>query len=159
MDVKFDVAQISVDRLLRDWRWLCNVPVSLVARSAFGDLFLLDEAGNVLRLDVSVGQLTMVADSVEQFLSLAGTEAKKQEWFAMDDERRAAQKGLIPGEEECIAFKIPVVFRESAAVPNNAYVGNLYEYVSFLGSIHRQIAGLGDGSEIRLRIEEEPPTG
>ena len=158
MDANFDVRQISVDRLLKDWRWLCNDPVSLVAKSAFGDLFLRNEAGNVLRLDVSVGQLTKIAHSVEQFLLLAGTEEKKQEWFAIDDERRAAQKGLIPGEDECIAFKIPVVFRESATAPNNAYVGNLYECVSFLGSVHRQIAGLGDGSEIRLQIKEEPPT-
>lgn len=32
-----------------------------------------------------------------------------------------------------IGFKDPVVFAESANVPNNAYVADLYEEVSFLG--------------------------
>jgi hypothetical protein len=156
MEAKFEVGRLSIERLLKDWLWLCKTPVILIARNAFGDLFLRDEGGRVLKLDVSLGQLTVVAESVEQFLSMARTHEKNQDWFASDDERRFANMGLIPGEEECIAFKIPLVFRESGATPNNPYLGNLYEYVSFLGSIHRQVASLPDGAKVRLRFEKEP---
>ncbi len=53
---------------------------------------------------------------------------------------------------QCIGFKIPVVFRESANSPDNAYVADLYEQVAFLGDLHRQIAELPDGATVRLHV-------
>ena len=151
MESYFNVAGLSVERLLAEWRWLCPAPVSIIARTAFGDLFLRNESGMISKLDVSAGQLTKVAETVDQFLSLAATPEKRRELFAEDDEKAAAQRGFVPGAAECIAFKIPLCFRESSTAPDNVYVGNLYEYVSFLGDIHRQIAEVSDGKKIRLR--------
>ena len=156
MVTNFNVGHLSVERLLDDWRWLCNTPVSLIARNIFGDLFLRDKGDRVWKLDVGSGQLIQVAESAEQLRALAETREKKAEWFAAGEQRAFAARGLNPGSEECIAFKIPVVFRESADMPNNAYVGNLYEYVSYLGSVHRQIANLPDGAKVRLQLEKEP---
>ena len=156
MASNFNVAHLSVERLIRDWRWLCNERVSLIARNIFGDLFLVDDDDRVWKLDVGSGQLIQVAESADQFRALAETRAKKVEWFAADLQQEFSAKGLNPGGEECVAFKIPVVFRESAGVPNNAYVGNLYEYVSHLGSVHRQIAGAPDGTKVKLRLGKEP---
>ena len=155
MGAYFDVGHLSAERLLTDWRWLCDLPVRLIARDAFGDLFLCDEGGGVLKLDVSIGKLSKVATSTEEFLAMAKTEKMQNEWFAANDEKGFARKGLVPSQEQCIAFKVPTVFHESASTPNNAYLGDIYEYVSFLGTIHRQIASLPDGSKIRLRIDEE----
>jgi len=50
----FLVDHLDVNRLLREWRWLCPQPLELVARSAFGDLFLGDEAGKIFKLDIAV---------------------------------------------------------------------------------------------------------
>jgi hypothetical protein len=44
------------------------------------------------------------------------------------------------GLRQCVGFKMPLVFSESREVPANAYVADLYEQVSFLGDLHRQIA-------------------
>jgi hypothetical protein len=82
MDSIFDVAHLSVERLLENWRWLCPEPFVLLARNVFGDLFLQKASNRVFKLDVSVGQLTEIAESEEQFRRLAGTEEKRQEWFA-----------------------------------------------------------------------------
>jgi len=149
MDRIFDIASISVERLMQGWRWLYPDPVTLLARSAFGDLFLRTESGEVLKLNVSVGQITEIARSEEEFRRLAGTEERLQEWFARADEIAAAQRGLIPNSQQCIAFKIPLMFAESG-VPNNAYLADLYEQVSFLGDLHRQISRLPDGAKVRL---------
>jgi hypothetical protein len=108
----------------------------------------------VSKLDVSVGQLTKVAETVEQFLSLAPSPEKRQELFTEEDERAAAQRGFVPNAAECIAFKIPLCFRESSTAPDNVYVANLYEYLSYLGDIHRQMADVPDGKKIRLRVTE-----
>jgi hypothetical protein len=152
MESYFNVGDLSAEQLLAEWRWLCPAPVTLVARTAFVDLFLRTESGTVSKLDVSAGHLTVVAESVAQFFSMAALPEKRKEFFAEDDERAAAQRGLVPSTIECIAFKIPLCFRESATAPNNVYVANLYEYVSFLGDTHRQMAEVQDGKKIKLRV-------
>jgi hypothetical protein len=154
MESYLNVGDLSTEHFLAEWRWLCPTPVSLVARTAFGDLFLCTESGTVSKLDVSAGQLTVVAGTVDQFLSMAASPEKRKKLFAEDDERAAAQRGFVPGPVECLAFKIPLCFSESATAPNNVYVANLYEYVSFLGDIHRQMADVQDGKKIRLRVIE-----
>jgi hypothetical protein len=63
MALWFDVADLDVDRLLADWRWLCPEQMTLVARNAFGDLFLCNEAGNIFWLDCAIEKLTKVAGS------------------------------------------------------------------------------------------------
>ncbi len=145
----FAVDHLDVERLLAG-RWLCPNPVSLVARDALGDLFLRDGSGQVYRLDVDIGKLLKIADSETQFMEL--TSSRREEWFAESDEVAAATKGLKPNADQCIGFAVPLVLRTSSTSPNNPYVADLYEHVSFLGDINRQIAGLPDGAEVRLVI-------
>ncbi len=148
----FLVEHLSLEDLLKEWRWLCPQKVALVARNAFGDLYLRDESRKIWRLDVAVGEIKQVAESEIRFRELASTKEKREEWFAESDELAAARQGLTPGPNECVGFKTPLVFAESGT-PNNAYVADLYEYVSFLGKIHRQISQLPDGAKVRLEFK------
>jgi hypothetical protein len=152
MNNYFLVEHLALEHLLKEWRWLCPQKVALVARNAFGDLYLRDESGKIMRLDVAVGQIKQVAESEIRFRELASTKEKREEWFAESDELAAARQGLNPGPNQCVGFKTPVVFAESGS-PNNAYVADLYEYVSFLGEIHRQISQLPEGSKVRLEFK------
>ena len=149
----FAVGHLSVERLLKHWRWLCPQSLSLVARNAFGDLFLQDDAGTILWLDVATGRLTKIAESNESFRVLAAREEMQQQWFAVNDEAQAASRGLIPGPEQCIGFAIPLVFAESGN-PENPYVADLPEHLSFLGDVHRQISELPEGAKIKLVIKK-----
>jgi hypothetical protein len=153
MERYFIVDHLDVARLLSDWRWLCPQPLTLVARSAFGDLFLGDEAGKIFKLDIAIGKLTEVAKSETEFRKLAGTKEKREEWFAESDELAAMERGLKPNQNQCIAFKIPIVFAQGGG-PNNAYVGSLYEQLSFLGDLNRQLSQVPDGSKVQLRIRK-----
>jgi hypothetical protein len=117
---------------------------------------LRDETDRVWRLDVGAGQLLQVAESAERFRALSGTSEKEEAWFEADAQKKFAAMGLNPGREQCIAFKIPVVFAESRNMPDNAHVGDLYDCVSALGAIHRQIADLPDGGKVRLVVGREP---
>jgi hypothetical protein len=147
----FLVEHLSLERLLKEWRWLCPQAVSLIARNAFGDLYLRDEFRKILKLDVAIGQIKEVAESETEFRRLATTKEKREEWFAERDELAASRQRLTPGANQCIGFKTPLVFAESGA-PNSAYVADLYEYVSFLGELHRQITQLPEGSKVRLEF-------
>src|ERR1700733_7972244 len=128
----FAVDHLDVDRLLVEWRWLCQGPVALVARNAFADLFLRDASGQVYCLDVAIGKLTKVADSDKQFRELATTRENQEEWFAIADEKAAVATGPEPNTTQCIGFAVPLVFAESGS-PDTPYVADLYEHVSFLG--------------------------
>ena len=148
----FHVGDLSIDKLLAEWRWLLPERVLLVARSVFGDLFLQNVGGKVLWLQVDAGKLSEIAASESQFRDLLRLETNRERWLAETEAHSGAKQGLLPGTKQCIGFKIPTMFKECANVPDNAYVADLYEYVSFLGDMHRQIADTPDGAQVRLRI-------
>jgi hypothetical protein len=149
---QWPVDVLDVERLLVDWRWLCPQTVTLINRSAYGDLFLRDEAGTVFWLDLATGSLSQIADSEPQFLALSEDADKLEEWFAESDTRDAAERGLIPGPSQCIGFSVPLVFAESAS-ENMAYIVDIYDHVGFLGDLHRQIATMPDGAKVKLIIK------
>jgi len=153
MEHYFLVDHLVVERLLAEWRWLCPQPMSLVARNAFGDLFLREQEGRIFKLDVATGKMTRIAESVEEFRKVSRTEEKRKEWFLEADELAAAKRGLTPGKDQCIGFKIPLVFAESGS-PGDAFLADPYEQVSFLGNLHRQISELPDGAKVRFQFEE-----
>jgi hypothetical protein len=154
MEDWFSVDHLDVERLLGEWRWLCRDQMALVARNAFGDLFLRDDAGTVFWLQVAVGKLTDVSLSEKDFREVAERDQKREEWFAAKDTQAAARRGLRPNLSQCIGFSVPLVLAESG-VPNTAYLVDVYEHVSFLGDLNRQISNLPDGSKVRLRVQ--PP--
>jgi hypothetical protein len=154
--MSFGIQHLDANRLLEQWRWLCTEPVTLIARNGFGDLFLRTVEGNVMRLDVGDGTLTEVANSESSFRDSLIHSGKRELWFAEQQLEAFAARGLKPNDLQCIGFKVPVVFAESGEVPNNAYVADLYEHVSFLGDLHRQIADTPDGAKVRLKVGQPP---
>ena len=90
----FSVDHLDVERLLSEWRWLCPHQMALVARNAFGDLFLRDKQGAVFWLDAAVGRLTKVARSEAAFRELAETTEKRVEWFDEPSVHASAERGL-----------------------------------------------------------------
>ena len=154
VEAGFPVDDLDIDRLLANWRWLCSQKMRLIGRNAFGDLFLCDEVGHVHWLDVGVGNLEKLTDSEAQFQACLKEKEFRERWLAEDDEESNAKRGLIPNAEQCIAFEIPIVFKEGR--DTEPYIIDLYECVSFLGDLHQQLRGLPDGAEVRLIIGPKP---
>ena len=155
MDTRFDVSKLDVDRLLEQWRWLCPQHVTLLARNGFGDLFLQAEDGRVLWLDVTTGTLHEIASSKSEFAERLTEPAGREVWLSEDDLQSCEKRGLTLDDCKCIGFKTPLVFAESATTPDNAYVADLYEQVSFLGDLHRQIADQPNGAKVRLQVNPD----
>lgn len=156
MEKWFQVDSLEVERLLSDWRWLCPSQVTLLARNVFGELFLQDEAGAVFWLNTTTGELSKVSNSKSQFLEMVQTSEKRREWFVEQEAKAYAQRGLIPSSSQCIGFGVPAVFAEGGT-PDTAYIADIYEHVSFLGDLHRQIANLPDGSKVKLSVNPPKP--
>ena len=154
MEHWFQVQHLDIERLLLQWRWLCRGPEKLIARGAFGDLFLADESGHIWWLDVAVAKLTNIAASEVEFRDLLDHRPNRDQWFAETDEQTAAEKGLVPNHTQCIGFEIPLVFEESGA--SKPYLIDIYEHVSFLGDLNRQIAEVSDGGKVNLIVGQKP---
>jgi len=146
------IDDLDVESLLSGWRWRCPRKLELVARNAFGDLFLSDESGAVLELDVAVGKLSKVSESIAEFRELSAQPDKQEEWFAKKDELAGAAQGFMPNASQCIGFSTPLVFAESGA-GNKPFIVDIYEHLSFLGDLHRQIAELPDGAKVKLIVK------
>lgn len=109
-------------------------------------------------LNVGSGTLAEIADSESSFRDSLNDSANRETWLAEQRLETLARRGLRPNDLQCIGFRMPVVFAESANFPDNAYVADLYEQVSFLGDLHRQIADTPNGEKVRLRVDQ-PPVG
>ena len=144
------------ERLLREWRWLCPQPMTVIDRNAFGDLFLRDGSGRVHMLDVGSGQFLLIAESVTEFTERARTPEMQEQWFEESAVKAASERGLVADREHCIGFSTPVVFAEGGGL-DSAYIADLYDHVSFLGDIHHQIASVPDGHKVRLVVRETTP--
>ena len=152
----FDIDEFSLDRLLRDWLWLCPEHVRLVAVDAFGDLFLQNLQGAILRLDTSGGRIERISESLEGFQKSAHLAEKRKEWFFEDVALVLAERGFRPSYGKCLAYKTPIVFKESTGAATNVYIADLYEYVSFLGCLHNQIKNVADGGQVRIITGPKP---
>jgi hypothetical protein len=58
----FAADHLDVERLLKEWRWLAVGPMTLVARTVFGDLFLRDESNAVFWLDATAARLSKLTN-------------------------------------------------------------------------------------------------
>ena len=152
----FSVEHLDISRLLTDWRWLCADPMQLVARNAFGDLFLADKSGHVFWLDVAAGKLTKIANSQLEFRERLSASENRNTWLAEADAKTYAERGFQPNEMQCIGFATPLIFAESADVANNAHLTDIYDHVGFLGTLHKQICQLPTGAQVRLGVGEPP---
>lgn len=108
--------------------------------------------GSVHHLDVTNAKVSAVARWASDFVQAASEPEKQRDWFLDDLSRQAAHKGCSPGKGQCVGYRIPVVFKESANASNNLYVADLYEFASFMGDVHRQLKDDPDGSKIRLKV-------
>jgi hypothetical protein len=92
-------------------------------------LFLRNVEGEVLPLDVGNGSLTEAASSDASFQKAIENPEQRDPWSAKQTLEAFATLGLEPNDQQCIGFNIPVVFRKSANVPEDAYLAYLYERV------------------------------
>ena len=115
-------------------------------------MFLKTTNGKILWLNVGNGTMTEIAESELVFKHLLAESAKREIWFAELQLAAFAEQGLKPNDLQCIGFKTPVVFAESCECSEQ----RLYEQVSFLGDLHRQIADSPNGGKVTLKVSGPP---
>lgn len=133
-----NITDYLIDPANKDWSRLLapfapplpdRFTVWLVNR--LGEVFLLDEAGAVLRLDVGAGTCETAATSREHFAQQLDSAGNAEGWLRVALVDACRRKGMQLGPFECYGFRIPPTlggaYEATNLVPTNLAVHYSYQ--------------------------------
>jgi len=132
------------------WGWKIGKPVTIIARNAFGNVLIRTENGGYFRIIPEDLTCVHIADSPEDL-----ERERCEEEFQVDWEMRAlveqaeASLGSL-SEGECYHLVIPGVLGGAYAIENIRKI-SITECLGFSGEVARQIEGLPDGAQVKLK--------
>jgi hypothetical protein len=142
-----------IAELLRAWGWAGITPEQIVGDNDFGNLIIKDVAGRYWRLCPDVPYCKIVAHDRAELGALSKSQEFLQDWYMSGLVEKAKEMlgPLRPGYKYCL--KIPSVLGGEYGGANLASIP-LRELVAVSGYIAKEIEGLPDGTQVRLRIAE-----
>lgn len=150
-DVTFTPDEEAVRELARAWNWLVKEPFTPVLFSRLGDVFYRTDSGAVYWLNTGTGEISCVADSIEQFRERLSSELA-DEWLLPGLVEQLHASGKVPDTNACYTYKIFPVFAEGKYDVSNLYPISAKQHFGLSGDIHRQIQDVPDGSQVRLSV-------
>lgn len=134
--------------LLEEWSWLLGEKKFRVHKvTSMGDMFLIDDKGNVLFLDTLDGTLASFSSTTEEFDEKLQDRHARKRYLATFVVRDLLDSGhsLRPGE--CFSPDLPPVLGGKMHRDNFSPVDSLF-HASVMGQIHRQVKELPPGTPI-----------
>jgi hypothetical protein len=148
MRANISLEGLSSEELLEDWAWLLRNTFTLIALNNFGDMFLRDEGGKVHFLELATGQVTTIAESMEEFQRLSEDKNYRARWFLLGLLTELDHAGMAITKGECFGFKKPPVLGGRIEL-SNIEITQLSVYASLMGQIHQQVRNLPPGAKIK----------
>lgn len=143
--------EITADDI-QPWSDLLPGPVQILGANLFADVFLSDAAGAIHQLDIGAGGISEIAGSLEEF-RLRCIEDEEL-WLLRPLIQHCRDAGLIPGPNECYAYKVMPMFKEGSYDPSNIEVRPVKSWLSFAGTLYRETRALPDGATVELRVSD-----
>lgn len=128
----------SVQQLATSWGWLIREPFVPVLFTALGDMFFQPDSGGIWWLNTGTAEVTRVADSVEQFRELLGTEVI-DEWFMPGLIAQLHAAGKVPEKGECYTYVTLPIFEEGGYEVGNLNPVAADEHFMLTGDIHCEL--------------------
>jgi hypothetical protein len=141
----------AIQDLATFWSWRLKEPFVPVLFSVLGDVFLQPESGGIYWLNTGTAELSWVADTVDEFRELLGTDVA-DEWFMPGLIEQLHAAGKIPDPGECYTYVALPIFKESGYSVENLNPVPAREHFSMTGEVLRQIDGLPDGSKVEIKF-------
>jgi hypothetical protein len=150
-DLLIDLEGVETGRMLELWGWL--IPTSWRAwfANALGDLFLVDDSGQVHWLDIGLGELQMLAPTVADFRVLVADPENAAVWFGEELVDLLQDSGLSLQPGECYSYRtLPIL--GGTYDPDNFLVADVVTHFRTWGPIHEKLRDLPDGARVRFEI-------
>jgi len=138
-------------RALRDaWNWLLGDAWTPVLFSVWGDVFF-ERSRPISWLNTGTGEIFQVASDLDDFQACLAGE-KIGEWFLPHLVSEVHQRGLRPSAGQCFTYVTYPVFAEGRYEAENIRIVATHEHFRLSGELHRSIANLPDGAQVRISI-------
>lgn len=148
-----DTDALDHERLLRHWQWLVPASCTVLFGTALGDLFVEDEAGGVLWLDVGSAEVVPAAPSRSAFEAAWDDDEERNLWFIPTLVDAIEARGTTRGAGECFSY-LTLPMLGGAFDPANFRVRTLYDHLDGWGPICERLAGFPTGTHVELRVAE-----
>jgi hypothetical protein len=142
----------AVQQLRESWSWLLREPFVPVLFSALGDMFFQPHTGGVWWLNTGTADVSRVAESVDEFRKLLGTDLVN-DWFMPDLVERLQAAGKRPSTGQCFTYVTLPVFEQGTYEVSNLNPVDAREHFSLTGLILQEIQYLTDGAKVRISVE------
>jgi Domain of unknown function (DUF1851) len=145
----FEPGAEAVAELADSWAWLLKEAFRPVLFSIIGDMFFARDDDSIWWLNTGSGELTRVADGVDDFREQLATE-KADDWFLPQLVERLHAAGKLPEGGECYTYVTLPVFAEGRYEVDNLNPVPAIEHFAITGHIHREIAALPQSARKRV---------
>lgn len=142
-------------KLLENWHWLLPERFVIWIMNRFGDLFLVQDDGTVLHLDIGVGTLTKVAESRDEFTARIDEPDNAAEWLMIPLVERLVAADMVLTDGQCYGFRLPPVLGGKYEIENVAVLP-VHDYLNGYGSIHHQMIDVPNGGQVIIDIVNRP---
>lgn len=134
-----------------EWRWLVDASMAPRSCSTVGDVFFEAADGSVHWLDTGMGTLERVAPHRDAFrLRLEADGGEEILLPGVVDGVIALGMDIAPGQ--CLGFtQLPIL--GGTYMPENRFPIDAAQWIGFAGTVHKQLAELPDGTQVRLSFE------
>jgi hypothetical protein len=140
----------TLEALRSSWSWVLPEQYAPVLFSIFGDVFFRGGAGQVFWLNTGTAETSLVASTLAEFQTALSEHCA--DWFLPNLVERLHVEGKIPGPDECYTFAVLPIFAEGKYEPWNLKPVPAHHHFEVTAHVHREIAGLPDGSQARIVV-------
>jgi hypothetical protein len=148
-----DITSVDIEDILSCWQWRVVDMKAVVTISCLGDIFLLGNDNNIYWLQTDTGDLTKIANSLEQYQQFLNDEEKIDNWFLPLLVEKLLTAGKILKVNEVYSYKkLPVIGGEYSV--DNIDLTDMSVHFAFSGQICEQIKDLPDGTKVNIKFEK-----
>jgi len=140
----------QAQRLLALWDWRIPQHYEVLFLSLFGDWFLTDDNGFVHLFDLVSSELRHTADSEAELMVILDEPENRNEWLMEHAVVALKEAGISLGEGQCYAFRTPPMLGGTMSV-DNVIAWDLEAYQAGTSKVHRQVADLPPGTQVKAR--------
>ena len=148
-----DISKIDVSDICTDWQWLIDNQKEVILVSAIGDMFLLGNDNSIYWLETGTGNLTFVAENIDEFQTFLANEEMVDNWFLPELIEQLIAHGITLNENQVYSFKTPPILGGEYSL-DNFEATDISVHFSISGQINEQIWDARDGTKIgKVSIE------
>jgi hypothetical protein len=148
-----DNTTIDFEDIFSCWQWRLKDMKSVVLITCLGDVFLIGNDNAIYWLQTDSGDLTKVADDLEQFQLSLSDQEKIDNWLLPLLVEKLLNAGKTLKQNEVYSYKkLPVIGGEYSI--DNIEPTDMSVHFAFSGQICEQIKNLPDGTNVNITLKK-----